>query len=59
MSTERAGALAEVLPRGRYANLNGYFITLFPTLPHHQECHETENETTSLDAKFSFHYFIY
>jgi hypothetical protein len=34
--------------------LNGNFITLFPTLPHNQDCHETKNETMSINAKFNF-----
>jgi hypothetical protein len=46
----RLGFLAGLIK----ANHNDHFITLFPTSPHHQECHETKNKIMSLNAKFHF-----
>jgi hypothetical protein len=36
---------------------NGDSVPLFPTLPHHPRCHETQNETMPLNAKKSPRYF--
>jgi hypothetical protein len=38
---------------------NRDFISLFPTMPHHQKCYETKNEIILLNANFHFHRLIY